>query len=169
MKQRATWLLVTALLLLGGVPLSMAEQIQLKQSGGRITPLGGVGDAAKVTKSTTDACEDITNDVCKVEERYLTIPIGGTDAMISADQLYKSNTGHVKGISCSSDATATAGTIALRDSTVAGAGNILWSQDILAIAYTPGMIREDLDTDFSVGLFLDFTTTADVKCMVRYR
>jgi hypothetical protein len=115
------------------------------------------------------ACERFPEQVCVVEERYLTIPIGGTDAMISADQLYKSNTGHVKGISCSSDATATAGTIALRDSTVAGAGNILWSQDILAIAYTPGMIREDLDTDFSVGLFLDFTTTADVKCMVRYR
>ena len=121
------------------------------------------------TLSDTLAGEDGTSDVLKVEERYLTIPTGGTDAMISANQLYKSNTGHVKGISCSSDATATAGTIALRDSTVAGAGNILWSQDILAIAYTPGMIREDLDTDFSVGLFLDFTTTADVKCMVRYR
>ena len=126
-------------------------------------------EACRSTIATTLAGEDVTNDVQKTEERYLTIPIGGTDAMIAADQLYKSNTGHVKGSSCSSDATATAGTIALRDSTVAGAGNILWSQDILAIAYTPGMIREDLDTDFSVGLFLDFTTTADVKCMVRYR
>ena len=66
-------------------------------------------------------------------------------------------------------ATATAGTITLRDNTAAGAGNILWEQDILAIAYTPGMIREDLQTPFSVGLYLDFTTTADVKCMVRYR
>ncbi len=115
------------------------------------------------------ACERFPEQVCVVEERYLTIPIGGTDAMIAADQLYKSNAGYVKGISCSSDATATAGTIALRDSTVAGSGNILWSQDILAIAYTPGMIREDIQTPFSVGLFLDFTTTADVKCMVRFR
>ena len=170
MKQLMTGLLVSALLLVGGVPWAMADgKVQLLQSNKTVTPLGGVGDAAKTTLATTLACERITDGVCVVEERYLTIPIGGTNAMIAANQLYKSNTGHVKGISCSSDATATAGTIALRDSTVAGAGNILWSQDILAIAYTPGMIREDLDTDFSVGLYLDFTTTADVKCMVRFR
>ena len=121
------------------------------------------------TLEQTAAGEDVTNDVQKVEERYLTIPIGGTTAMIAADQLYKSGPGYVRGISCSSDATATAGTITLRDNTAAGAGNILWEQDILAIAYTPGMIKEDLQTPFSVGLYLDFTTTADVKCMVRWR
>ena len=128
-----------------------------------------VSQAIKVTLATTLAGEDTVNGVLKTEERYLTIPTGGTDAMIAADQLYKSSAGYVKGISCSSDATATAGSITLRDSTVAGAGNILWSQDILAIAYTPGMIRDDIQTSFSVGLFLDFTTTADVKCLVRYR
>lgn len=115
------------------------------------------------------ACEHIIEGVCVVEERYLTIPIGGTTAMIAADQLYKSGAGYVRGISCSSDATATAGTITLRDNIAAGAGNILWEQDILAIAYTPGMIREDLQTPFSIGLYLDFTTTADVKCIVRFR
>jgi len=26
-----------------------------------------------------------------------------------------------------------------------------------------------LQTPFSIGLYLDFTTTADVKCMVRFR
>ena len=168
MKQCATWLLVMALLLAGGVPFSAAETIQLKQSGGGNTPLGGVGDAAKVTKSTTDAGEDVANDVQKVEERYLTIPIGGTDAMISADQLYKSGPGYVRSITCYSDATATAGTIALRDNTAAGAGNILWSFDVLAVAYnTPFTV--DVQTPFLVGLYLDFTTTADVKCMVRWR
>ena len=168
-QQYSTWLLVLALLLFGGVPWAMADQIELKQSDGTITKLGGVDDAAKVTKSTTDACEDVLGEVCKVEERYLTIPTGGTTAMIAADQLYKSGPGYVRGITCYSDATATAGTITLRDNTAAGAGNILWEQDILAISYTPGMIREDLQTPFSVGLYLDFTTTADVKCMVRYR
>lgn len=148
--------------------LALALPAQAQRMSGDNTNIDQDGDIG-VKLNNVIACERIVEGVCVVEERYLTIPIGGTDAMISADQLYKSNTGHVKGISCSSDATATAGTIALRDSTVAGAGNILWSQDILAIAYTPGMIREDLDTDFSVGLFLDFTTTADVKCMVRYR
>ena len=120
------------------------------------------------TLSDTLAGEDVVNDVQKTEERYLTIPTGGTDAMISADQLYKSGPGYVRSITCYSDATATAGTIALRDNTAAGAGNILWSFDVLAIAYnTPFMV--DLQTPFSVGLYLDFTTTADVKCMVRWR
>lgn len=42
------------------------------------------------TLATTLAGEDVSNDVQKTEERYLTIPTGGTDAMVSADQLYKS-------------------------------------------------------------------------------
>ena len=125
-------------------------------------------NACRTTAATTMAGEDVANDVQKTEERYLTIPIGGTDAMIAADQLIKTNEGYVRSLTCYSDATATAGTIALRDSTVAGAGNILWSFDVLAVAYnTPFTV--DLQTPFSVGLYLDFTTTADMKCMVRYR
>ena len=124
--------------------------------------------ARKVTNVGTGAGEDVVAGVQKTEERYLTIPVGGTDAMVTADQLYKSGPGYVRSITMYSDATATAGTIALRDSTVAGAGNILWSFDVLAVAYnTPFTV--DLQTPFSVGLFLDFTTTADVKCMVRFR
>ena len=170
--------LVVALLVLvcAWPTLSWAQQELRSSSKGASTPLPITGtstnsdhNALDISQITTTAGEDVLNDVQKVEERYLTIPTGGTDAMIAADQLYKSSAGYVKGISCSSDATATAGSITLRDSTVAGAGNILWSQDILAIAYTPGMIRDDIQTSFSVGLFLDFTTTADVKCLVRYR
>ena len=129
---------------------------------------GGDGSAANTTLATTLAGEDVVNDVQKFEERYVTMPIGGTDAMVAADQLYKSGPGYVRSITCYSDATATAGTIALRDNTAAGAGNILWSFDVLEVAYnTPFTV--DLQTPFSVGLYLDFTTTADVKCMVRYR
>lgn len=127
-----------------------------------------VSQAMKVTLATTLAGEDTVNDVLKTEERYLTIPTGGTDAMVSADQLYKSGAGYVRSITCYSDATATAGTIALRDNTAAGAGNILWSFDVLAIAYnTPFTV--DLQTPFSIGLYLDFTTVADMKCMARWR
>ena len=128
----------------------------------------GASGEPEVSLSTTIAGEDVATDVLKVEERYLTIPIGGTDAMVATDQLYKSGPGYVRSITCYSDATATAGTIALRDNTAAGAGNILWSFDVLAIAYnTP--FKVDLQTPFSVGLYADFTTTADVKCMVQYR
>ncbi len=168
MRRLLTLILVLALLL----PMSVqaADNPLLRQADGTDVRQGGVGDRAK-TSTTLDAAlagEDVAAGVQKTEERYLTIPIGGTDAMIAADQLYKSNAGYVRSITCYSDATATAGTIALRDSTVAGAGNILWSFDVLAVAYN-APFTVDLQTPFSVGLYLDFTTTADVKCMVRFR
>lgn len=165
---RMGWaLLLAALLCVPSFALA-GQKIDLRQSDGTITELGGDGSAAKVTLATTLAGEDVANDVQKTEERYLTIPIGGTTAMVAADQLYKSGPGYVRGITCYSDATATAGTIALLDNTAAGAGNTLWSFDVLAVAYnTPFTV--DLQTPFSVGLYLDFTTTADVKCMVRFR
>ena len=154
---------------------SWAQQELRSSSKGASTPLPITGtsinsdhNALDISQITTTAGEDVLNDVQKVEERYLTIPTGGTTAMIAADQLYKSGPGYVKGITCYSDATATAGTIALLDNTAAGSGNTLWSFDVLAVAYnTPFTV--DLQTPFSVGLFLDFTTTADVKCLVRYR
>lgn len=122
------------------------------------------------TLEQTAAGEDVVNDVQKVEERYLTIPIGGTDAMIAADQLYKSAPGYVRGIECyGTDAAATAGTITLLDSTTAGTGNVLWSRTILAADYSIAGIKSDLQTPFAVGLYLDFTTTTDVSCIVRYR
>jgi len=169
--------LVVALLVLvcAWPTLSWAQQELRSSSKGASTPLPITGtsinsdhNALDISQITTTAGEDVLNDVQKVEERYLTIPTGGTTAMIAADQLYKSGPGYVKGITCFSDATATVGTIALLDSTVAGSGNKLWEFDVLAVAYnTPFTV--DLQTPFSVGLYLDFTTTADVKCMVRFR
>ena len=162
---RAYGVLLSAAILLCPV---VATAGTLAPAGGPTTGVLDADSNVGTTLATTLAGEDVLNDVQKTEERYLTIPIGGTDAMVSADQLYKSDHGYVRSITCYSDATATAGTIALRDSTVAGAGNILWSFDVLAVAYnTPFTV--DLQTPFSVGLYLDFTTTADVKCMVRYR
>ena len=147
--------------------LALALPAQAQKMSGDNTNIDQDGDIG-VKLNNVIACERIVEGVCVVEERYLTIPTGGTDAMVAADQLYKSGPGYVRSITCYSDATATAGTIALRDNTAAGAGDILWSFDVLAIAYnTPFTV--DLQTPFSVGLYLDFTTTADVKCMVRYR
>ena len=167
MKQLMTGLLVSALLLVGGVPLAMAEQISLKQSGGGVTPLGGVDDAAKVTKATTDAGEDVTNDVQKVESRFTNLPTGGTTSKMSADTAIKNAPGFLKRITCWSDAAATAGNIKLLDSTAAGAGNVLLDFDVLAVAYLPFTI--EFDVPFSVGLYFDVTTTADLFCQVSYR
>lgn len=133
-------------------------------------------DGSSIWRAPIDAglflrsCEDVLSDVCKVEERYSVIPVGGTDAPISTDQLYKSGPGYVRGIECyGTDSAAVAGTIALRDSTVAGSGAILWSRTILAADYSVQGVKAELQTPFSVGLFLDFTTTTDMSCIVRFR
>lgn len=122
----------------------------------------------RVTQGTTTAGEDVANDVQKVEERFLTIPAGGTTARISADQLYKTGPGHLRSITCNSDATATAGTIAVLDGTSAGVGNVLYQLNVEAVAYTQPF-TVPLYTPFSVGLYLDFTTTADMFCTLVYR
>lgn len=77
MKHLATWLLAMALLLAGGVPFSAAQQIQLKQAGGTITPLGGVGDAAKVVNGS----EDTPNGIMRIESQwdYETVAASQTD------------------------------------------------------------------------------------------
>lgn len=49
MKQLMTGLLVSALLLVGGAPWAMADQILLRQSDGTMTPWGGVGEKGSVT------------------------------------------------------------------------------------------------------------------------
>lgn len=125
-------------------------------------------NAVRATLSTTLAGEDVANDVLKVESRWSVLPTSATTSIFAADTAIKNAPGLVHAITCYSDATATAGTIALLDNTAAGAGNVLWSFDVLAVAYnTP--FRVELDAPFSVGLYADFTTTADVKCMVQYR
>ena len=112
--------------------------------------------------------EDTINNLLRVEHRYINIPIGGTTSRIAADQLYKTGSGYVKNISCFSDAVATAGTIVLYDNIVSGTGNILWSFDVQVIGYpTPFVVP--LEVPFSIGLFLDFTTTTDMFCTVSYR
>jgi len=65
MKRCATWLLAMALLLTGGVPFSVAEQIQLRQDAGGVTTLGGVDDAAKVSQAGMLACERLQDQASK--------------------------------------------------------------------------------------------------------
>lgn len=160
MKQLMTGLLVSALLLVGGVPWAMADgKVQLLQSDKTVTPLGGVGDAAKTTLATTLAGEDVVNDVLKVEQRFAPINV-------SADTLVKSGPGQLHLMTCSSDATATAGSIILYDNT-AESGTVLHTFTVAAAYYQPFTIW--FDVAFSIGLYVGYTTTADVNCTVSYR
>ena len=128
------------------------------------TPIGAHKTAEQYDGGGQNSLLGYTN----VESHWTNLPTGAATAMFAADIAIKNAPGLVHAITCYSDATATAGTITLLDNTAAGAGNVLWSFDVLAVAYnTP--FRVELDTPFSVGLYADFTTTADVKCMVQYR
>ncbi len=127
-----------------------------------------VAQAWKVTLATTTACEDVANQVCRVESRFSNLPAATTTSIFSSDILIKTGPGFLSHITCYSDATATAGTIALRDNTAAGAGDTLWSFAVLAVEYNKPF-TVPFNVPFSVGLYADFTTTADMFCNVSYR
>ena len=164
---RMGWaLFLTALLCVPSFALA-GQKIDLRQSDGTITELGGDGSAAKTTLATTLAGEDVLNDVQKVESRFSNLPTGATTSKMSSDTAIKNAPGFLKRMTCWSDAVATAGNIKLLDNTVAGAGNALLDFDVLAVAYLPFTI--EFDVPFSVGLYFDVTTTADLFCQVSYR
>jgi hypothetical protein len=63
-----------------------------------------------------------------------------------------------------------AGTIQLRDSLTAGGGTIVEEWVVLAVNYTLEVpIEFPVGKIFTTGIYLDFTTTSDIKCDVSYR
>ena len=102
-------------------------------------------------------------------------PAGGQDntyqyaGNITADNAVKNGPAVAHTISCAgTDAAATAGTIVLLDSTAAGTGNSIWTWNVQAVAITQPF-TVILDARAMIGIFLDFTTTADVNCTVTFR
>lgn len=109
--------------------------------------------------------EDKTNSVFKVEGQF------SYQTPVTSDTAVKASAGYVHYLACSpTDNAAVAGTIQLRDSLSAGAGNIVFEWTVLAIDYTVAGPRYfPIDSVFGTGIYLDFTTTSDVKCWVSYR
>jgi len=155
----------TALAILLSAPLTFAGT--LAPGGGPPTGVLDANSNVGTTLATTLAGEDVLNDVQKVESRFSNLPTGATTSKMSADTAIKNAPGFLKRMTCWSDAVATAGNIKLLDNTVAGAGNALLDFDVLAVAYLPFTI--EFDVPFSVGLYFDVTTTADLFCQVSYR
>ena len=139
----------------------------LAPGGGSPTGVLDANSNVGTTLATTLAGEDVLNDVQKVESRFSNLPTGATTSKMSADTAIKNAPGFLKRMTCWSDAVATAGNIKLLDNTAAGAGNALLDFDVLAVAYLPFTI--EFDVPFSVGLYFDVTTTADLFCQVSYR
>ena len=131
----------------------------LAPGGGPTTGVLDTNSNVGTTLATTLAGEDIVSDVLKVEQRFAPINV-------SADTLVKSGPGQLHLITCSSDATATAGSIILYDNT-AESGTVLHTFTVAAAYYQPFTIW--FDVAFSIGLYVGYTTTADVNCTVSYR
>lgn len=108
----------------------------------------------------TLAGEDVVNDVMKVEQRY-------AYSLVAANTAVKSAPGflHTLTFSCN-DAAPTAGTIDVYDNTAAS-GTKIFSWTLTTTAFTPCSVI--IDTNFATGLYVAFTTTADVNVTVSYR
>ena len=108
----------------------------------------------------TLAGEDVVNGVMKVEQRY-------AYSLVAANAAVKSAPGFLHSLTFScNDAAPTAGTIDVYDNTVAS-GTKIFSWTLPATAFTPCSVI--IDATFATGLYVAFTTTADVNVTVSYR
>ena len=115
----------------------------------------------KITAATLSAGEDLTNDVTKVEERF------SYNAVITADTQIKGSAGFLHSITFApNDATPTAGSIIVFDS-LTETGTQIFNWNVAATAFIPFTVI--FDVTFATGLYVGFTTTADVNVSVSYR
>jgi hypothetical protein len=115
----------------------------------------------KVTLATLLAGEDLTNNRLMVEHQYT--PSG----LLTSDTQVKASAGFVHTVTFApTDATPTAGTITIYNNTSA-TGTKIFEWSVAATAFIPFTVI--LDQVCSTGIFVDFTTTADVNVSVSYR
>ena len=120
-----------------------------------------VNGNTKTSMATKLAGEDLTNDVTKVEERFSYSPVATADVQI------KSGAGFLHSITIScNDAAPTAGSLIVYDS-LTETGTQMFNHTFTTTPFVPTTIF--FDTSFSTGLYLGFTTTADVNVTVSYR
>ena len=113
------------------------------------------------TLGTLIAGEDIANDVLKVEERFT------YQAIVAADTLVKTGAGflHTVTISCD-DAAPTAGSIIIYDNS-AESGTEIFNHTFTTTPFVPFTVT--LDVAVGTGIYIGFTTTADVNATLSYR
>ena len=115
----------------------------------------------KVTLGTLIAGEDQTNNVMRVEGQFSYKPIPHADTQV------KATGGFIHTVTCNSDAAATAGTIDIRDGIAAAGGTLIQTLTFVNAYFPPTTITLDVTT--STGIYMDYTTTGDVDCVVSYR
>ena len=114
-----------------------------------------------VTLGTQLAGEDLTNDVMKVEEQF------GYQAIVAVDTQVKASAGflHTVTISCD-DAAPTAGSIIIYDNT-AESGTEVFNHTFTTTPFLP--LTVTLDVVMGTGIYIGFTTTADVNVTLSFR
>lgn len=110
--------------------------------------------------STKLAGEDLTNDVLKTEQRYSFTRLA-TDGQVKAGAGFL----HTLTFACA-DAAPTAGSIIVYDS-LTETGTVIYSETFDTTAFRGFSVV--LDVSFSTGLYIGFTTTADVGCTASWR
>lgn len=102
-----------------------------------------------------------------VNDSITTYPLGHSVNTVAADTLIKTGAGvlHTVTFTCN-DAAPTAGSIIGFDNT-AESGTQLFNHTFTTTPFVPTTIT--LDVAFATGLYIGFTTTADVNCTVSWR
>lgn len=115
----------------------------------------------KVTQATLIAGEDLTNNLMKTEQRF------SYSAVATADVQIKGSAGflHTVTFSCN-DAAPTAGSIIIYDS-LTEAGTQVFNHTFTTTPFVPFTII--LDYTMLTGIYIGFTTTADVNVSCSYR
>lgn len=115
----------------------------------------------RIVEQYAPGYEDNTNNVAKVEHRY------STSGVLTADTQVKGSAGFVHTITIApNDILPTAGNLDVYDNTVTG-GTKIFSMYIPAALFNPFTVT--LDVSCANGIYVDFTTTADVNAFVSYR
>ena len=133
---------------------------QIDPTPGSTSGIGIVGNPTVVTLGSLIAGEDLIANVMKMEQRF-----GGS--VIAADTLLKTGAGFIHALTFScNDAAPTAGSIIAYDNT-AESGTQLFNHTFTTTPFVPFTLP--INIAFGTGLYIGFTTTADVNVTPSFR
>jgi hypothetical protein len=93
------------------------------------------------------------------------VPLPNRVISVSSDTLVSGAPAILHTVTCQSDTAATAGSIIIYDNT-AESGKKIWEWTVSAVEYEPRTLL--FDAEARIGLYIGFTTTADVTCTLTF-
>lgn len=130
-------------------------------SGQRAVSQSDINGNTKIVEQYGPVYEDNTNGKAIVEHRYSYSVVATGDTQVKAGAGFL----HTVTISCN-DAAPTAGSLIIYDNT-AESGNVVFNHTFTTTPFAPFTVL--LDYTMTTGIYLGFTTTADVNVSVSYR